>query len=132
MGLGWFTTKDLARCQLAARMVALVYNWWTIFVRMAGPDKHLEAITSRPLLLAGIAERTRHSRQTTLRIASAHGRTRWAELALTGVTRFLRGLVKAAEQLTDTEKWAQILAHAFRSWLGGRQLHAPPRLIAPA
>ena len=131
-GWGGFTTKDLARCQLAARMVALVYNWWNIFVRLAGPDKHLEAITSRPLLLAGIAERTRHSRQTTLRIASAHGRARWAELALTGVARFLRGLVKAAEQLTGVQRWAQILAHAFRSWLGGRRLRSPPRLMAPA
>ncbi len=131
-GWGGFTTKDLARCQLTARMVAPVYNWWNIFVRLAGPDKHLEAITSRPLLLAGIAERTRHSRQTTLRIASAHGRARWAEQALTGVARFLRGLAKAAEQLTGAQRWAEILAHAFRSWLGGRQLRSPPRLMAPA
>ena len=49
-----------------ARMVALVYNWWNIFVRLAGPDKHLEAITTRPLLLAvspngrGIAARPRY------------------------------------------------------------------------
>ena len=81
-------------------MVALVYNWWNIFVRLAEPDKHLEAITSRPLLLAGIAERTRHGRQTTLRIASTHGHARWAERVLTGVARFLRGLIEAAEQLT--------------------------------
>src|SRR5262249_36750292 len=79
MGVGRLTTHDLARCRLAARMVALVYNWWNIFVRLANPDKHLEAITSRPLLLAGIAERTRHGRQTTLRIASTHGRARWAQ-----------------------------------------------------
>ena len=48
-GWGGFTTQDLARCRLTARMVALVYNWWNIFVRLARPDKHLEAITSRPL-----------------------------------------------------------------------------------
>lgn len=131
-GWGGFTTKDLARCQLTARMVALVYNWWNIFVRLAEPDKHLEAITSRPLLLAGIAERTRHGRQTTLRIASAHSRSRWAEHVLTGVARFLSGLAKAAEQLTDSQRWARILAHAFRSWLGGCQLRSPPRLMAPA
>jgi hypothetical protein len=131
-GWGGFTTKDLARCQLAARMVALVYNWWNIFVRLAEPGKHLEAITSRPLLLAGIAERTRHGRQTTLRIASAHGRAQWAERVLTGVARFLRDLTKAAEQLTAAERWARILAHAVRLWLGGRQLRAPPRLMAPA
>ena len=131
-GWGGFTTKDLARCQLTARMVALVYNWWNIFVRLAEPDKHLEAITSRPLLLAGIAELTRHGRQTRLRIASPHGRARWAEHVLTGVARFLSGLAKAAEQLTDSQRWARILAHAFRSWLGGCQLRAPPRLMAPA
>jgi hypothetical protein len=131
-GWGGFTTQDLARCRLAARMVAPVYNWWNIFVRLAEPDKHLEAITSRPLLLAGIAERTRHGRQTTLRIASTHGRAGWAERVLTGVTRFLRELIDAAEQLTPEQRWARILAHALRSWLDGRQLRAPPRLTAPA
>ena len=131
-GWGGFTTKDLARCRLAARMVALVYNWWNIFVRLAEPDTHLEAITSRPLLLAGIAERTRHGRQTTLRIASTHGRAGWAERVLTDVARFLRGLIDAAEQLTPDQRWSRILTHAVRSWLGGRRLRAPPRLMAPA
>ena len=50
-----------------ARFIALIYNWWSLFVRLAEPGKHLEAITSRPLLLSAIAERTRHARQTTLR-----------------------------------------------------------------
>ncbi len=131
-GWGGFTTHDLARCRLTARMVALVYNWWNIFVRLAEPDKHLEAITSRPLLLAGIAERTRHGRQTTLRIASTHGNAKWAERVLTGVAGFLRGLIETAEQLTTEARWARILSHAARSWLHGRQLRAPPRLTAPA
>ena len=131
-GWGGFTTHDLARCRLTARMVALVYNWWNIFVRLAEPDKHLEAITSRPLLLAGIAERTRHGRQTTLRIASTHGNAKWSERVLTGVARFLHGRVEAAEQLTTDAKWTRILSHAMRSWLKGRQLRAPPRLPAPA
>lgn len=131
-GWGGFTTHDLARCRLAARMVALVYNWWNLFVRLAEPDKHLEAITSRPLLLAAIAERTRHGRQTTLKIASAHGRAGWAQHVLTDVARFLRALIDAAEQLTADQRWARILAHAVRSWLKGRQLRAPPRLTAPA
>ncbi len=34
-GWGGFTTQDLARCWLMARMVALAYNWWTLFVRLA-------------------------------------------------------------------------------------------------
>ena len=130
-GWGGFTTHDLARCRLTARMVALVYNWWNIFVRLAEPDKHLEAITSRPLLLAGIAERTRHARQTTLRIAAGHGNARWAERVLGDVARFLRGLIDTAEQLSADARWARILAHAARSWLDGRQLRAPPCQLAP-
>ena len=131
-GWGGFTTRDLARCRLTAKMVALVYDWWNLFTRLAEPDKHLEAITSRPLLLAAIAERTRHGRQTTLRIASTHGKAGWARRALEGVAAFLRGLIETAEQLTPDQKWARILAHALRAWLKGRQLRAPPRLQAMA
>ena len=131
---GWsgFTTKDLARCRLAAQMVALFYNWWNLFVRLAEPDKHLEAITSRPLLLAALGERVRHARQTTLRIASTHARAGWARAALDSVARFLRQLIDTAEQLTADQRWSQILAQALKSWLKGRQLRAPPRLMAPA
>jgi len=113
-------------------MVALVYNWWNIFVRLAEPEKHLEAITSRPLLLAGVAERTRHGRQTTLRIASTHCRSTWTQRVLTAVANFLRSLNNTAEQLTPDDRWSRILAHAARAWLKGRQLRAPPRLMAPA
>jgi hypothetical protein len=131
-GWGGFTTKDLARCRLAAQMVALFYNWWNLFVRLAEPDKHLEAITSRPLLLSAIGERVRHGRQTTLRVASTHGRADWARTALGGVARFLRSLIDTTEQLTADQRWSRILSQALKSWLHGRQLRAPPRLMAPA
>ena len=67
-GWGGFTTKDLHRCQLTARAVALAYNWWSLFVRLAHPKARMEALNSRPLLLAGIAEKTRHARQDLLTI----------------------------------------------------------------
>ena len=131
-GWGGFTTQDLARCQLAAQMVALIYNWWNLFVRLAEPDKHLEAITSRPLLLSGIGERVRHARQTTVRIASTHGRAGWARGVLREVARFLAELIETAEQLTAEQRWFRILSHALRSWLNGRQLRPPARLMSPA
>ena len=65
-GWGGFTTQDLARCRLMARMVAVVYNWWNLFVRLAQPHKHFEAITSRPLLLHGVATQTQHAGQRRL------------------------------------------------------------------
>ena len=126
-GWGGFTTQDLARCRLAARIVALVYNWWNLFTRLAEPDKHLEAITSRPLLLTAIAERIRHARQTTLRIASATagrmGAARWP-----GSPPSWPIWSEAAEQLTPTQRWYRILSHALRHFLGGRELRPPTRL----
>jgi hypothetical protein len=44
-GWGGFVTHDLARCRLAARLVALFYDWWNIFTRLAEPGRHREAIT---------------------------------------------------------------------------------------
>jgi hypothetical protein len=37
---GWagFTARDLARSQLMAQFIALVYNWWNLFARLAEPD----------------------------------------------------------------------------------------------
>jgi len=131
---GWagFTTRDLPRCQLMARFIALIYNWWNLFVRLAEPDRHMEAVTSRPLLLSAIAETTRHARQTTLRVSSSHAKAGWASKMLSSIARFLHGLMHNAEQLTADQRWRRILSHAARSWLGGRLLRAPPRLMAPA
>ena len=114
-----------------ARFIALVYNWWNLFVRLAEPDKHLEAVTSRPLLLSAIAARSRHARQTTLKVSSSHARAGWAASILSGIARFLRGLIQSAEQLTAEQRWRQIVAHAMRGILGGRQLSLPARLMAP-
>jgi hypothetical protein len=109
-------------------MVALFYDWWNIFVRLAEPDWHREAITSRPLLLHAIAERVRHARQTTIRIASMHARSVPAAEALRAVAKFLRGLVETAEQLAPLHRWREILSRAFQAFLKGRPLRAPPRL----
>ena len=37
-GWGGYATHDLARCRLAARLIALFYDWWNIFVRPADPQ----------------------------------------------------------------------------------------------
>jgi hypothetical protein len=34
-GWGGFTTQDIHRCQVMARNTALIYNWWSIFARLA-------------------------------------------------------------------------------------------------
>ena len=130
---GWtgFTTRDLARCQLMARFIALVYNWWNLFVRLAEPDRHLEAITSRPLLLSAIAEQEPPCQTDRAQVASSHAKAGWVASVLSGIARFLRELVQSAEQLTAGQRWRRILAHAVRGFLNGRQLRLPTRLMAP-
>jgi hypothetical protein len=127
-GWGGFTTRDLHRCRLMARIVALAYNWWNIYVRLVNPDHHMEAITSRPLFLHAIARRTRHAGQITLKLSTSHGQAAWAAAALTKTTTFLRNLATSAEQLSRLQRWYRILGHALRKWLKGRQLSPPPRL----
>src|SRR5688572_7310940 len=69
-GWGGFTTHDLARCRLSALAVALVYNWWSLFVRLGNPKARLEAITSRPFLLSAVARQTTHGGAKHLTITS--------------------------------------------------------------
>ena len=37
---GWtgFTTQDLRRCQILARVIAVTYNWWSLYTRLAIPN----------------------------------------------------------------------------------------------
>ena len=116
-GWGGFTTQDLARCQLMARMVALVYNWWTLFVRLAQPQKHFEAISSRPLLLHGVATQTRHGGQTRLTITSTHAKRSAIQAILTNLAAFLTTLKSTAEQLNDAQRLRAILTRAFAKFM---------------
>ena len=127
---GWagYTTHDRKRCQIMARITALVYNWWTIFMRLGIPEQHAEAVTSRPLALHGIARRTRHSNQTTVEVTSLHAKAGQIAAALRKVSEFLKRIKATAEQLTQTARWRLILSAAFQSFLRGRVLGTTDRL----
>jgi hypothetical protein len=126
-GWGGFTTQDLVRCRLMARMVALIYNWWTLFVRLAQPHKHFEAISSRPLLLHGVATHTHHAGQTRLTITSLHAKRSAIQAILTNVAGFLRTLKSTAEQWTDAQRLRAILARAFATFMLATA--GPPALL---
>lgn len=117
---GWagFTTKSLDRCQVAARMIAQVYNWWTIFVRMADPQRHHEAITSRPLLLHGVTRQTESAGQRFLTITHAHAKAAAVRRFFTSVSAYLRGLGRDAEHWTSTDRWRSMLQLIFAAAFG--------------
>jgi hypothetical protein len=125
-----FTTQDRKRCQIMARLTALIYNWWTVFMRLGIPDKHAEAITSRPLALHGIGRQTRHANQTTLEITSTHAMAPVMQAALTKISGFFKAIKETAEQLTQPARWRLILSAAFRVFLNGRMIGSTARLAS--
>jgi hypothetical protein len=122
------TTRDLTRCRLLAGTVALAYDWWSLFVRVADPGHHREAITNRLVLLSAIARKTQNAGQTTLTISSTHGMRDKARRVYIRIAGFLADLRKNPEQLDPLENWYRILSAALRYFLNGRQLQPSPRL----
>ena len=127
---GWtgFTTHDHQRCQIMARITALIYNWWSLFTRLAIPNRHTEATTSRPLLLHGIARQTRHGNQTTVTITSNHAKAPAVRQALEAVSTLLQRLAQTAERLSLQQRWRQLLRFIFRDWL---KTQAPEPYFSP-
>jgi hypothetical protein len=128
---GWcgFTTHDLARCRLSASAVALVYNWWSLFVRLGNPAARLEAITSRPFLIAAVARRTTHANAQQLIITPQHAKAGVAKLMLASIHGLLARFRDIAEQLQSTSVWQLICEHIMATvarFKPGQRLGLPP------
>ena len=128
-GWGGFTTQDLKRCRFMARITALVYNWWSLFVRLMDPNQHTEAITSRPLMLHAIGQQTRHAGQTRVTITSTHAEAAKVMVGYRKIAAFFKQLRATAEQLTSLQRWCRILSLALVKYLRGQPLHPPPYLL---
>lgn len=107
---GWtgFTSQELKRSSLMARNNALIYNWWSLFVRAANPGERLEAITSRPLLLTAVGRKTEHAGQSHLLITCMHVAKERAIAMLTRVHALLARIKATTAQLLPSQRWAAI------------------------
>lgn len=125
-GWGGFVTQHLQTSQIMARTVALIYNWWNLFVRLAIPDKHHEAITSRPLLLSSVGRLTESGRQRRMVITSTHGQIALIQQAYARVNTFFSWLKATAPQLPPQECWRLIVTKSMEVFMG----QGPPQLTA--
>jgi hypothetical protein len=128
-GWGGFTTKDLHRCRIISRLVALVYNWWSLYARLLNPDKHHEATTSRPLMLQSVGRKTTHAGQITVTITSTHAKATVVQAAMQELTRFFKELARAAEQLGVAGRVRLIAQRAFRKLLASLPPLPTPKLL---
>jgi len=124
-GLSGFTTKDLKRCKVMARMTALVCNWWNVFVRIAEPTEHKEALTSRPELLHLIATLGTHAGKKVLRFCSHHENSHAVKRAFNRLHMVFSRIEAIAGQLDRSMVWAIQLSVAFYAWLRGKVLKVP-------
>jgi len=129
-GWGGYTTQDLERCNLCARAVALIYNWWSWYVRLAHPATRLEAITSRPLLLAGVARLTEHAGQSRLLLTLTHASGDLIKSMVANVRKGLDTILATAPQLTKPERWKALLRYIVEKILSTKpKNHAQPTLM---
>ena len=95
----------------------MVYNWWSLYARLVNPDKHHEAVTSRPLMLQSIGRKTTHAGQTTVTITSTHAKAPVIQAAMQELTMFFKELNKSAEQLDISGRVKLIALRAFSKLL---------------
>ena len=119
-GWGGFTTQDIKRSSIMARLIALVYNWWNIFCRLADPEKHMEARTSRPMLQNVIGRLANHGGKRLIHLTAVGAQAAKTRAVYDKISAFLSSIQATAAQLTREAKWAAILKRAFVKYLGER------------
>ena len=104
-GWGGYSTQDIERCALSARAVALIYNWWSWYVRLANPKNRMEAITSRPKLLSAVGRMTSHGGQSKILLTVMHESVAQIKQLVANVRNGIRHISAAAPQLVNSQRW---------------------------
>ena len=129
-GWGGFTTQDMHRSQVTERAVALVYNWWSWYVRAANPQARREALTSRPLLLAAVGRAASSGNQTTLYLTPMHAEAGLIKSMIANVHAAIQHVRAAAQQLPKIDRWRVLLAYICQRIVGQIGLPTPPPALS--
>lgn len=132
-GWGGFTLRDLARSELMAQLVALIYNWWSIYIKLVDPAVAREAITSRPMYLMHPAKVHTHQSKRTIVIFCAHSEAKLIQRNLEKAAQRLREWASlTAEQFKKASVWLRVIAHILlnHETIGAGKGRSPPALTA--
>ena len=124
-GWGGFTTQKVASCRLISRIIALIYNWWTLYARLIEPKRHMEAVTSRPLLLSGVSKLTQSGRQQKLSVSLFHHCKEKIKQALYTLQPLFDRLKQSAPQLNRQQSWKVIIEHIIAAMMIKRTRDIP-------
>jgi hypothetical protein len=95
-GFSGFCAKSRATTELAARLLLMVYNLWTLFVRFIVPQKHTEAKRGRRWFLLIAARLVQSGRQKEVQVSISGG---WAKQLRDGYLRLHEWIRTTAPQL---------------------------------
>ena len=71
----------------------------------------MEAITSRPLLLAAVGKTASHAGQTLLYLTPLHGKVQTIKTLVANVRAALQHVARTAEQFPWIDRWAALLRY---------------------
>ena len=71
----------------------------------------MEAITSRPLLLAAVGKAASHAGQTTLHLTPMHAKTGILKSLIANIRAALQHVRTTAEQFTTADPWAVLVRY---------------------
>jgi hypothetical protein len=129
-GWGGYSTQDIERCNLSAQAVALIYNWWSWYVRLAHPKARLEAITSRPLLLAAIGKITEHAGQKRVLLSITHAAADQVKALVSNVRTGLQHIRETAPQLPECLRWRTLVRYIVDKIIAAQSKN-PVNIVAP-
>jgi hypothetical protein len=95
-GFSGFCAKSRATTELAARLLLMVYNLWTLSVRLIVPHPHTEAKRGRRWFLLLAARLAQSGRQKEIQVSSSGG---WAQQLRDGYLRLHEWIRTTAPQL---------------------------------
>jgi hypothetical protein len=131
-GWGGFTTQDMHRSELTARAVALVYNWWSWYVRAASPQARREALTSRPLLLAAVGRTTHSGGRTELHLTPMHAEVGMIKTMIANVQQAIAYVKRSAQQLPKIDRWRVLVGYICEQITRQTILQPPQSALAGA
>ena len=94
--------------------------------RHGHPETRLEAITSRPLLLSGVARLTQHAGQSRLLLTLTHAAGDQIKRMIANVRKGLDTVLATAPQLTKPERWTALVRYIV-----ARIIEAAPKIHPP-
>ena len=126
-GSNGYTSRRLAPSRLMANLVALVYNWWNLYLRFYDEEHHREAIRTRPMLMSGVGRQIQSGGRRTVKVSVLHEKGELIAQAVTRISNELHHIRAITERWSVDRRWTLLLTRLLRRWLGGKWLPGLPR-----